>query len=761
MKNLIREIHRRSLWQVLGVYLAVSWIVLQVVDVVGNNFGLPDWVAPAALVLLLLGFPIVIATAFVQEGLTTKEPEAPQPSLADAGEVVPPPTPDRGGRHGLFTWRNALVGGVAAFALLGILTAGYLFMRTSGIGPAGTLVAQGVLEEGAQVILADFESTDSELAEVVTGALRIDLLQSPTIQIVERTELSAALARMQRDQDAAITTGVARELAAREGYGAVIQGEIGTAGAGYVLTASIVGGEGWTSLAAFRATARSEDDLIDAIENLSRDIRDKSGESLRTIRSAPPLERVTTTSIEALRAYSRGEALEDDADREGAAELYERAIELDPEFAMAHRKLAVVLGNMGIRRSDEVAALKRSFELRERLPDAERYLAEAYYYTGVRGDRASTSRAYERLLDIDPDNTSALNNLALAYQDMGRFEEAESLLERALDLEMFQVGVSNLALARYQLGQDEAAGAVLDMGAEALPGAQSLFEGDRIDIAISRQDYEGADALTSAFAERFPGPRDVVRLSTRRYVLDAVHGRLDAAEGWIEQFDEAPSFSGHPIVMAANRSSLYAARGDSANAVSLLLDAFGEVRESLPAEERFYGFGLLSLLRFGAEAEASALLDEWVREIPEDELGQFGWDARREVDARLAFARGDLDGAVRLWEVYERACPGTCAMTAALGLARVHETAGETGAAIAEYERFLADRGTNRSFEDATQRAPVLESLGELYDGQGDPAAAASYYAMFVDLWADADEELQPRVQAARARLAELGGSTE
>ena len=192
-----------------------------------------------------------------------------------------------------------------------------------------------------------------------------------------------------------------------------------------------------------------------------------------------------------------------------------------------------------------------------------------------------------------------------------------------------------------------------------------------------------------------------------------------------------------------------------------LLDAFRGVRESLPAEDRLYGFAVLALLQFGDEAQASALLDEWTREVPEDELGLLGWDWRREIDARLAFARGDLDGAARLWEVYERACPGTCALTASLGLARVRAAAGETAAAIAQYERFLADRGANRAFVDASQRAPVLESLGKLYDGAGDPAAAASYYAMFVDLWADADAELQPRVQAARARLAELGGSTE
>ncbi|MDH3734475.1 MAG: hypothetical protein OEU54_13170, partial [Gemmatimonadota bacterium] len=174
MKNIINEIHRRSLWQVLGVYLAVSWIVLQVIDVLANNIGLPAWVAPTALALLLVGLPVVVATAFVQEGLgnrakgpVTAESDPVSGAGAEgveaeaAGAAALKVT---GSQHRLFTWRNALVGGVAAFAVLGVLTAGYLFMRTSGIGPAATLVAQGVLEEGTDVVLAEFDSADADLA---------------------------------------------------------------------------------------------------------------------------------------------------------------------------------------------------------------------------------------------------------------------------------------------------------------------------------------------------------------------------------------------------------------------------------------------------------------------------------------------------------------------------------------------------------------------------------------------------------------------
>ena len=99
MKRFVREVHRRSLWQVLGIYLAASWIVLQVVDVIGNNFGLPEWVAPGALILLLIGLPIVLATAFVQEGMSGGESEAAPVHAVDAGvsDEARDPSPRRRG----------------------------------------------------------------------------------------------------------------------------------------------------------------------------------------------------------------------------------------------------------------------------------------------------------------------------------------------------------------------------------------------------------------------------------------------------------------------------------------------------------------------------------------------------------------------------------------------------------------------------------------------------------------------------------------
>jgi tetratricopeptide (TPR) repeat protein len=758
MKNLVREIHRRSLWQVLGIYLAVSWIVLQVVDVVGNNFGLPDWVAPASLVLLLLGLPVVIATAFVQEGLTTKEPEAPAQSLADVGEVPPLATPEPTAGRKLFTWRNALVGGGGAFALLGVLTAAYLFMRSSGIGPAGTLVAQGVFEEGAKVVLAEFESPDPDLADVVTAALRIDLVQSPTIDVVPRSELAGGLVRMQRDENSPITAALARELAVREGYAAIIEGEVGTAGSGYVLTASISGGEGFEPLAAFRATARSDEDLIDAIEDLSRDIRDKAGESLRSVQGAPALRQVSTSSLEALRLYSRGED-EENIDALGTVELYEQAVAIDPEFAMAYRKIGVLLGNLGIRRDDQIGALQRAFQLRDRLPPAERYLAEAYYYNHVRGDRAAATRSYERLLEVNPNERAALNNLSVQYLEVGREAEAETLLERALQVESFTVAFSNLAAARLALRDAGAAYAVFDGANERLPEATMNVEYSRFLLTLDAADYSTSREVGAAFLERFPTPDGVQQHAMLMGMLDGVEGRHAAARNRLAAAEGGALFEAHPMRLANLRAALTLAEGDSLGAVTGLLEAYEAKRESLSAQDLDYGTWLPTLLEAGGLREAELIHAEWLELVPDTLLGATPRDQRRAVDARLAFARGNFEEAIRHWEGYVGECPGICRAEGSRALGEIYEATGDRGSAIEAYEQSLTQT-TWRYMLDVGHRGPVLERLGQLLDEQGEPRRAAEYYRQFVDLWAEADEVLQPRVRAAQARLDAMAGTS-
>ena len=209
VKQLIHEIHRRSLWQVTGIFLAASWGVLQVVEVLTETAGLPDWTPSMALVLLLIGLPMCLATAFVQEGMPSPgepdasgvagpgrgaagagadaaagdapggargaEDEQPMVNLAAGTGSLDRPTTRPSATRRLLTWRNAALGGLGAFTILGFSLVAYFVMWTTGIGPVGNLVAQGVIEEGDRVVLATFsDATGEGLGEVVTEALRVD-----------------------------------------------------------------------------------------------------------------------------------------------------------------------------------------------------------------------------------------------------------------------------------------------------------------------------------------------------------------------------------------------------------------------------------------------------------------------------------------------------------------------------------------------------------------------------------------------------------
>ena len=243
MKKLVQEAHRRSLWQVLGIYLMGSWVVLQVVDQLHETAGLPDWVPSMALVLLLIGLPMVLATAFVQEGMSRKEPigesesaEAPAeaaPAVATEPGLPKAPSETPGWIRGrVLTWRNAVAGGVAALALFGAATAVWMVMRSAGIGEAGTLVARGLITDGERVVLADF-SGDSALAQAATMSLRVQLAESGVVSVAEPSFVRSVLERMSVEDGPVVGRegrGAGRGGGARHGRNANPGGARGAAG---------------------------------------------------------------------------------------------------------------------------------------------------------------------------------------------------------------------------------------------------------------------------------------------------------------------------------------------------------------------------------------------------------------------------------------------------------------------------------------------------------------------------------------------------
>ena len=423
----------RTLIQVLGIYAAGSWLVLQVVDVLTDNMGLPDWVFPFAVVLLLIGLPIILATAVVQHrtagsGVSGGEPgtDAVGAQAGSDGPADPSPEIRR-----LFSWRNAVVGGGVAFVFLAIVTGGFMYMRNSGIGPVGSLVAKGVLEERAPLVLTEFESREAGLAATATEALRIDLSQSNVVKVVEPAVIARVLDRMEIESGTVLDEELAREIAIREGWPAVIVGEINEAGGRYILSARLLAAEDGSELLALRENAADESEIVPAVDELSARFREKIGESYGSLRESVPLEQVTTGSLDALRLYTQALEADDAGDDQRAIALLEEAVERDTAFAMAWRKLGVLLGNRNVERGRAVEAVKRAYAHRDRLTTRERYLTEGTYYMDVERDVGRAMTAYENLLDLNPEDAWALNNLGVLISSQGDPARALDLYEQS------------------------------------------------------------------------------------------------------------------------------------------------------------------------------------------------------------------------------------------------------------------------------------------------------------------------------------------
>ncbi|HET8648862.1 MAG TPA: protein kinase, partial [Gemmatimonadales bacterium] len=390
---------------------------LAVVYLAVQQFGLPDWVFYGAVLLFLLGLPITLATGYFER----KRAQA-----RATGRIV---SPTLSGVHRFFTWRTAIRGGLIAFAGLGLVTLGYTAMRLLGIGPVGTLMAAGTLESDSHLLVADFvnRTADTTLGHTLTEAFRIDLGQSRAFHILSGSDMHTALGRMQKPDTTLIAGDVAREMAVREGAKAVITTELSNVGSSYVLVSRILDASDGHELVALRETAPDDAGLIAAVDRLSGRVRERIGESLKTIRGGAPLDRVTTGSLEALRLYSEAVPLSDGANYAAAIPLLRQAVAIDTGFAMAWRKLAAALGGSG---TDPVAtkdAATRAYRLRDRLPELERQATIAFYYTIANYDEGKAIEAYRRMLAIDSSSSLARGNLALLYDDIGRCAEATTL----------------------------------------------------------------------------------------------------------------------------------------------------------------------------------------------------------------------------------------------------------------------------------------------------------------------------------------------
>ncbi len=735
--------------RVIALFGLASVGAIAIVYSLVQLLGLPDWVVLGAVVLLAIGLPIMVFTGH-------HERQRAQAKLM--GTAVTTPTGVR--QH--FTWRKAILGGGLAFAGLGVVTAGYMAMRLLGIGPVGTLVAAGVLDERGRILLADFENrtADSTLGPSVTDAFRVDLGQSRVIKLVDASQLSETLRRMERDPNAPIDLALAREIAEREGITAVVSGEIGPVGRGYVLSASVVAASDGAVLTAVRETAADEGAIIPAIDRLSGKLRERIGESLRDIRGNQPLERVTTRSLEALRKYSQALRAEELGEFDRALSLLDEAVSLDTTFAMAYRKQAVILGNTfaGIDRTMEAAT--KAYRHRERLPDVERYLAEAYYHFQVEYDRTRLIAAYQSALELDPDNTTALNNLALELIAMRRYEEAEALVRQAIATD--PSGWTYYAIAMdAQVGQGrwEAAESTLAQLGNALGEDSPHYARFNGDYHAGRGNWQQAREIGRRILETHRASFWQAGASFALAGVAGQQGRISDAEQHFQRFVNINEADGRAtaVLFAEMQRALLRLklRDDRAGATRLLDEALERhPLAEMPPSNRPYSALAEIYADAGRVERAKALMAEHEQAVPESlrrgDLGRYG------AEGAIALAERRFADAVRLFRQHHEVGDNFCTWCALYRLGETYDLAGQADSALVAYERAVSAPHLFNHYQTWHSNTQTLKRLGELYEQRGNRDKAVEYYNQFVDRWNEADAELQPVVREVRQRIANL-----
>jgi DNA-binding SARP family transcriptional activator/Tfp pilus assembly protein PilF len=675
-------------------------------------------------------------------------------------------------RFGLPRVQALVLAVVLALGMLGTLTAGDQGQRALarfGIGTGETLLSRGVVAERERILLADFTSPtgDTILASMATVAFRIDLSQSPILTLLEPKQVQEALARMQRSDASFLDPQLAREVALREGIKAVLVGELARSGGGYLLSAQLLATETGEILAAHRETVRDSTALLPALDRLSKRLRRRIGEPLHSLRSNPPLEQVTTSSLEALRQYSRAQALlRREVGSPRAIALLEEAVALDTTFAMAYRALAVALTNTGQQRERQVEMQRRAFHHRHRLTARERYVLLGVYHAFHSWEPEQAITALRSLLELYPHDATALNDLGVMYMLVGDYPRAEEFTHRSLQVDSsWAIVLGNLIMWQFNQGKLAQADSTYARLVQRFPETSHAWSA--LHLASATADF--ARAERGLRAERALKREDLfTQVLASRMLADlaAVHGRLGEAERLqreVSALSERRGLAGEHLLEAVHLAHLELSFGLPAR---LARERVERALESFPLAgmevyDRPYADLAALYARAGQPALARALLAEWEEEAPLEQRRIVSLQRARPFWGRsFPWARGEIllaEGRPReAAEQFRVAHETGCLICTLPQLGRAYEAAGQPDSAIADYERYLRTPFFYRIFYDAEWRAPVLERLGQLYEARGEHARAAEHYAQFIELWQAADPELQPRVREARRRLAAL-----
>ncbi len=609
-----------------------------------------------------------------------------------------------------------------------------------------------VLTEKDTIVLADFNNAtgDPVFDGTLKQALAVQLEQSPYFNVMSDRKVAETLRLMGRPATERITQDIARELCLRTGSKAVLAGSISRLGNQYVVGLDAVACSTGDSLAKEQTEASGKEAVLGALDKTASSMRGKLGESLASVQKfAVPIE-ATTSSLEALKAFSMGvTSVFHQGDAE-AIPFYKRAIELDPNFAMAYARLAVSYGNLG---QPSLAAenLKKAYELRDRVSERERLHISAEYYSFATGELEKEAQTYVLWMQSYPNDFIPHMDLGANYASFGEYEKAIAEEQQAILLEPNNVNsYSNLGLTQLALNRfDDAQKTINDAQAHGLDAG--FLRLNKYYLAFYRNDTAEMDRQLS-WASGKPGDEDL--LLSAQSDTEAYYGHLQRAR----------DFSRRAVDSAVRADSKETAGLWRANA-ALREAEFGNTqaaRESASAALALSSgrddtvMTALALARAGDLPRAKTLVQELEKQYPANTVLKVYWLPT--VRAAIELNSGNPAHALELLEAalpYAFGAPPPLQMGTLYPLylrGQAYLMLHNGAAAAAEFQKVLDHRGNVINFPTGILARLYL---ARAYAVQGDAAKARAAYHDFFALWNEADPDI-PILQQARAEYAKL-----
>jgi tetratricopeptide (TPR) repeat protein/predicted Ser/Thr protein kinase len=621
---------------------------------------------------------------------------------------------------------------IPAAVVIGALVAGLFYFRSRS---SRTLTGQDM------IVIADFANTtgDPVFDGTLKQALAVDLEQSPFLRVLTGARVRQTLKFMGRSPDERLTSDLARELCLRSGSKAMLAGSVASLGSQYVITLNAINCATGDSLAQEQAEAGSKEQVLGALGSAATKLRGRLGESLASVQKFDvPIEQVTTSSLEALKAFSMGNAEFDQGLERESLPFYRRAVELDPNFAWVYARMGTVYSN-GNEFEKAKENTQKAYELRDRVSEQEKLYITEHYYQTVTGEADKEIEALELYQRTYPSDSTPYNNLAVSYALLGDFEKAAAAARDCLPVDPNSNNCySILESAYYSLNRFDEARQVTEQALVRFPASETIHSGAYL------------IALTTGRAADAQRERDWSKGKPGEYRFVSTEGQIAAQAGKMHQ---ARELSQQAFEMQKNLGEEEAAQlelggravteadfGDCADArqdAALLAAKLGRLASELAGD---------AYATCGDAAKAEAMASYLSKNYPTQTYAQkIGLPQMR---ARQDLQRGDGTKAIEdlhVTEPYDFGWIGSGLPAYLRGLAYLKAKQG--GQAAAEFQKIVDHKGT-------TALSPYLAlaklGLGRAAALQGNAAKARLAYQDFFAMWKDADADV-PVLKEAKA----------